>query len=234
MKILFVGNSHTYFNDMPAIFSKFWEVNTGDKPIVTMLAYSARDLAWHNNEYFSLRFNILYGSYDFCIIQQQAHPFPGKDQTLEGLLPILSLCREAGTKPVIVSTWVEKRNPELQESVNSAYLEIAESTGCTLAPVGFIWDTVLQTHPEIDLFWYDGEHASPEGDYLLAMILFRTVFGRNGFSCPEATLDFTKGASIDFRNPRVTEDPSLTGKPLNPGTISALKEAAESFFPASE
>ena len=230
MKVLFIGNSHTYFNDMPAVFSAFWETNTGEKPDVTMLAYSYRDLAWHGSEYFALRFNILYGSYDFCIIQQQAHPFPGKEKTLAGLLPILKLCADAGVKPILVATWVEKRFPELQEPVNRAYFEISESTGCTLAPAGPIWETVLREHPEADLFWTDGEHASPEGDYLLAMTVFRTIFGRNGFVCPEKTRDFTNGAPIDFDSPKVIETAALTEKTLDSAVISTLKAAVEEYF----
>lgn len=230
MKILFIGNSHTYFNDMPAVFSAFWEVNTGKRADVTMLAYSYRDLAWHNSEYFALRFNILYGNYDFCIIQQQAHPFPGKEKTLAGLLPILNLCREAGVKPILVSTWVEKRFPELQETVNRAYFEISETTGCTLAHAGPIWESLLREHPETELFWNDGEHASPEGDYLLAMTIFRTIYGRNDFVCPNQTRDFTNGSPIDFDSPKVIETAVLTEKALDSALISELKAAVDCYF----
>ena len=50
MKLLFVGNSHTYFNDMPELVARFVECTTGEHPAVTMLAYSCRDLAWHRRE----------------------------------------------------------------------------------------------------------------------------------------------------------------------------------------
>ena len=69
LRVLFVGNSHSYFNDMPELFARFTERTTGVRPSVTMLAYSARDLTWHRTEYFSLRFNLMYGGYDFCVIQ---------------------------------------------------------------------------------------------------------------------------------------------------------------------
>ena len=38
MKVLFVGNSHTFFNDMPELFTRFVEKTTGEKPEVVMLA----------------------------------------------------------------------------------------------------------------------------------------------------------------------------------------------------
>ena len=61
MRVLFVGNSHTYFNDMPALFGRMCAELTGERPEVTMLAYSGRSLAWHREEYFALRFALLHG-----------------------------------------------------------------------------------------------------------------------------------------------------------------------------
>ena len=45
MKVLFVGNSHTYFNDMPRLFARMCAALTGEKPEVQMLAYSNRGLS---------------------------------------------------------------------------------------------------------------------------------------------------------------------------------------------
>ena len=57
-KVLFIGNSHTYMNDMPEIFRQMMESATGESCDVFMLAYSARSLKWHmEEEYFSERFN---------------------------------------------------------------------------------------------------------------------------------------------------------------------------------
>jgi len=47
MNVLFLGNSHTYFHDMPELFSRFAQMTCGEKPNVTMLAYSDRDLDWY-------------------------------------------------------------------------------------------------------------------------------------------------------------------------------------------
>ena len=56
MRVLFVGNSHTYFNDMPALFARMCREMSGEEPELQMLAYSGRSLRWHREEYFSLRF----------------------------------------------------------------------------------------------------------------------------------------------------------------------------------
>ena len=50
MRILFVGNSHTYFNDMPATFARLCAAAGAGEVTPTMLAFSARPLAWHLEE----------------------------------------------------------------------------------------------------------------------------------------------------------------------------------------
>lgn len=161
MKVLFIGNSHTYFNDMPATFADLWAEAYGEAPEVTMLAYSARSLEWHEKEYFAVRFNILYGKYDYCIIQQQAHPFPGMEATENYMHLILNLCRQVGTTPLLVETWAEKVAPEHQQGMSDAYHTLAAKYHVTLVPVGGAWEELLQKEPSIELFWKDGEHASP-------------------------------------------------------------------------
>ena len=170
IRVLFIGNSHTYFNDMPHLFAEKYHECTGCHAEVTMLAYSGCTLEWHMEELFSVRFNLLYGHYDYCIIQQAAHPFPGKETTVEFAKKIIDICRTAGTQPVLFMTWAEKAYPENQQKMIDCYTELAEETGSLLAPVGLIWQTLL-SDPEIDLFYSDGEHASVIGDYFIALVM---------------------------------------------------------------
>ena len=51
MKVLFIGNSHTYFNDMPHLFSDMCRKAGEAETDVTMIAYSGRTLAWHEDVY---------------------------------------------------------------------------------------------------------------------------------------------------------------------------------------
>ena len=72
MKTLFIGNSHTYYNDMPEMFRDICKKNGIDMH-VTMLTKGGMGLDYHaDNE--QTRFNILYGEYDYIILQHVAHP----------------------------------------------------------------------------------------------------------------------------------------------------------------
>ena len=178
MRVLFLGNSHTFFHDMPELFARFAEKTTGEKPDVTMLAYSGRSLDWHRREYFSLRFNLMHGGYDYCIIQQAAHPYPPIESTLSVGADIIDLCHRCGVKPVVYMTWAEKRFPENQQKMIDTCEKLAADNDALLAPVGRVWQEVQQTRPDIELYHTDGEHAGPYGDFLIAAVFCKLLTGR--------------------------------------------------------
>ena len=224
IKVLFVGNSHTYMNDMPQLFRETWERTTGGRAEVTMLAFSGRHLRWHLSEYFSLRFALLYGGYDYCVIQQAAHPFPPREETLADGRELIDLCRRTGVEPVLYMTWAEKRFPENQEKMIETYRTLAGETSARLAPVGEVWQELLRTHPEIDLFFRDGEHASPYGDLLIAAVLCAAIAGSGDVRLPEHVFDF----GLDVSDPEhlaARLDRAEIAVPVDPDKAEAIRLA---------
>ena len=209
MNVLFLGNSHTYFHDMPELFARFAEKTCGEKPSVTMLAYSGRTLDWHRKEYFSLRFNLMYGQYDYCIIQQAAHPFPPIEATLNTGAEIIDLCHRCGVKPIVYMTWAEKRFPENQQKMIDTCEKLAADNDALLAPIGRFWQRVLMEHEDIDLYHTDGEHAGPYGDFLVAATLCKLIYGTVSPEVCGVGHDFLRGLPLDFSRPTVLEDDSI-------------------------
>lgn len=252
IKVLFIGNSHTYFNDMPQSFADMCQAG-GVETDVVMLAYSWKDLEWHmSKEYFTARFNILYGGYDYCVVQQGAHPFPGEETTMANAARIAELCRKAGTKVLLIETWAEKKYPQHQELLSEANRKVADSIGAQLVPVGSVWQQLLTECPEIDLFWKDGEHASPYGDYVISALLSRMILtdlsggdqsragdvsemnledsaGGVSFKDPleefdGAGKDFAGDLEIDFYSPRVLENVSEISMQLDADKITKINK----------
>ena len=58
LRILFIGNSHTFYNDMPMMVKR-WAEDAGYSCHVTMLAHGGWYLAQHAEEA-DVQFNILY------------------------------------------------------------------------------------------------------------------------------------------------------------------------------
>ncbi len=210
MKVLFVGNSHTFFNDMPELFARFVEKTTGEKPVVTMLAYGGRGYRWHRKEYTALRFNLMYGGYDYAVLQQSAHPYPEMEETLEYGSEIIDLCHRCGVKPVVFMTWAEKRFPENQKKMIDTCEKLAADNNAILAPIGKVWEKVNNENPDIDLYFSDGEHAGPYGDFLIAGVICKTLIGEISDEVSGYGLDFfgdLKG--FDMQKPVLIEDPAM-------------------------
>ncbi|MBQ8955043.1 MAG: hypothetical protein IJ048_13105 [Clostridia bacterium] len=233
IKVLFVGNSHTYMNDMPQLFRAVYEKTTGCRAEVTMLAYSGRHLKWHMDELFSLRFQLLYGGFDYCVIQQAAHPFPPEEETLSAAARVTALCAAGGVTPVFFMTWAEKRMPENQQKMIDVYRRLHAASPSLLAPVGVVWRAVRESHPEIELYYADGEHASPQGDLLIACVLCAALTGSPAVKAPDFMLNF-KPADREGAGPHIVMNRDEVRVPLDAPAFQAVLEAIEANWSAFE
>ena len=173
MRTLFIGNSHTYFNDMPKIFRDICAENGIDMQ-VTMLTKGGMGLDYHaDNE--QTRFNILFGNYDYIILQHVAHPM-GEFSVMEKAAgQIMEWINQTNAKACLFMTWTKDGDEADQPEMSARYRQLADKYGCLLAPVGEKWWEHIHQFPEVDLFYKDRRHASPEGSRLIAKTIFETL-----------------------------------------------------------
>ena len=174
MKVLFIGNSHTYVHYVPLRVSEFFKMH-GHTIDATMLTYPGVGLDWHleNSQTY---FNLIYGDYDAVILQHNAHPFPGKESLVTEGKAMAKLVPE-NTEKYVYMTWSEKKNPEGQDVMSEAYEALAEEIDAKVCPVGRIWQQIMKDHPEEELYFEDGEHSSLLGASLSAAVIGRTLLG---------------------------------------------------------
>ncbi len=173
LRLLFIGNSHTYYNDLPFLVRRLAE-NDGFGCEVAMLAHPDWYLAQHAEEP-EVRFNILFGRYDYVVLQEHGHPFAAEEDYRTAARALNALIREAGSIPVIYGGWAKKSEPERQAYMNTVNRRIAAEIGALPAPVGEEWQTYRESRPELELYAEDGGHASPEGSAFAAGIIWKTV-----------------------------------------------------------
>lgn len=179
LKTLFIGNSHTHYNDMAFLFKALAsEGNPGLAVDVCMIAHDNRSLGEHRREP-EVRFNILYGGFHYVVLQQSAHPFPGRETLFGDALALIGAIDDAGAKPVLYMTWAEKDKPWNQREMTDSYTALAAQSGALLCPAGECWRALAASHPEIDLYGADGAHANPAGSYLTACAFYAALFGRS-------------------------------------------------------
>ena len=107
-KVLFIGNSHTFYNDMPYIL-KYFSVFKNHTPLLDpiMIAHGGKSLGEHKLEP-EIRFNILYGNFKYVVLQQVAHPFGGKAELIRDSIEINSYIKSTDALAVAYMTWSEK------------------------------------------------------------------------------------------------------------------------------
>ena len=140
-KILFIGNSHTYFNDMPAMVAQLFSAVLGEEAHVTMLASPGMSLRWHYDQP-ETKFNILRGGYDYVVLQQATHPFDGEEALLRQAGRLIQWVREAKATPVVYMTWSAKDDLPGQKELTDAFRHLAETGRALLAPAGGVWEAV--------------------------------------------------------------------------------------------
>ena len=174
MKVLFIGNSHTFVHYVPLRVMEYAKKKRR-KIEATMLTHPGMGLDWHL-EQSQTYFNVIYGNYDAIVLQHNAHPFPGKKSLVSSGKKLISLVPEK-TKVYLYMTWSEKNNPKGQKKMSDAYEQLAKDTGALICPVGKIWWQVREAHPEEELYFADGEHTSLLGASLSAVVIARTLLG---------------------------------------------------------
>ena len=175
MKLLFVGNSHTYYNDLPARVMELLAA-TGEKSHATMVTRGGKSLTFHASEPSAL-FNIRYGGYDTVIAQDRGASFDAA-QFEEGAEALYQAATAAGSRFMLYMPWVLRDARDTQRVMTEAYLSFARKHGCRFAPCGETYTRLLSTLTLDDLYREDGNHATPLGTYIAAVTIFYTVTGR--------------------------------------------------------
>ena len=175
MKLLFIGNSHTYYNSLPESVYALLET-TGYKPHVTMLAEGGRGLAYHITSP-NVTFNIRCGHYDAVIVQDRASSFePGSFR--EHAKTLKKAVENAGAQFFLYMPWTGRDNRAAQRDMTEVYLNFCRTNDCHFAPVGEVFTRILATQPPESIYREDGNHATPLGTYIAAVTIFYTVTGR--------------------------------------------------------
>ena len=173
VRILFIGNSHTYYHDLPAWVAMMAREEHFECE-VTMLAHPGWYLKQHAQEP-DVEFNIRFGHYDYVVLQEHSHPFDCIPEYEEAAATLSEWIRRAGSTPVIYATWSMKNEPEIQAYMNEVNRKLAEDLDALYAPVGESWWSYKDSWPDIEMYDEDGAHASEHGIEFAAKIIWSTI-----------------------------------------------------------
>ena len=114
MKYLFIGNSFTYFNDMPYTFLNM--VKTVDRDaVVESLAYGGYSLAQYADEETEVGkmaiSKIVSYEWDYVILQEQSLvPCTDKEKFIATVRKLCTMISQVGAKVILYETWAYRRD----------------------------------------------------------------------------------------------------------------------------
>jgi len=187
VRVLFLGNSYTYVNDLPAVFRNVARAG-GQNVETAMVADGGETLAQHAASSTSLA-AIRGSNWQFVVLQEQSE-IPAlasalQSQTAPAVGSLVGIIRAAGATPILLETWAHRDGwpaygldyAAMQAAIDAGYATLGGDLGVTVAPAGQVWQSVLRHDPAVALWQDDGSHPSRAGTYLAACVLYTRIVG---------------------------------------------------------
>ncbi|WP_343748045.1 DUF4886 domain-containing protein [Fluviicola sp.] len=192
-RILFVGNSYTYRNNMPKLFEQIAK-SKGEKLRVTHITrgkYTFYLQSKRQKLYRALKS----ADWDVIVLQGSSRDMLRdstrfKKRTYPALDKMLGMIREnqKHAKVYFYMTWPYRKgdrmhqqfsNPDtMLRAVASGYRNLKKRYKVPVIPVGKVWRNYALTYPETDLYTADNSHPSFEGSYLVACTMYSAIYGK--------------------------------------------------------
>jgi hypothetical protein len=174
-RILFVGNSLTYANDLPGMLTNL------DPTIVTAsVAHPNLALIDHLNGQSDAVARIAEGKWDYVVLQQgPTSRAIDRDTLILAVRGFDRHIRAAGGRTVVYMVWPSKDRFAYFDDVQRSYRLAAEDVGALLVPVGEAWRLAWKLDPGLALYDADDFHPSPLGSYLAALTFYECITGRD-------------------------------------------------------
>lgn len=174
LRVLFIGNSQTSTNDLPAFVAEIAKT-AKVKVEYRTIAPSAVTLEGNWNRG-SARGSLLGGHWDAVVLQQGPSVLPQSRANLCFYAKAFAdEAREWGVRPYLLMVW-PRRGSGLPEVVD-AYASAAAGAETGLLPGGAAWGAALRRSPGLPLYAWDGIHPGRMGTYLAALVVYAGLRG---------------------------------------------------------
>jgi len=188
LRVLFVGNSFTYFYNLPQVvnamsaFSKKVHIETR-----TSLVGGSRISQHLNKERGTETIEILNKqTFDYVVINHHSLiTIDDPDGFFESSKKMVELVRSKNAIPIFMMTWAYHSNPLMIKNIAAAYNNMGKRLGVDIVPCGNLFSEVRKRRPDLDLFDDDDKHPSKHGTYLNGLTFFK-------YFTNEKTTDITK------------------------------------------
>jgi hypothetical protein len=175
LRVLFVGNSLTETNDLPAVVASLAH-STGRRIEYRTIAFGGYSLEdhWIQGD---ARAALASRTWDVVVMQQGPSALPESQINLrEWAMRFAEEARADGTRPALLTVWPESYRRSALGQVISSYRKAAAASGAILLPGGAAWREAWSCDARIPLYGPDGFHPSRVGTYAAALVVYGRLF----------------------------------------------------------
>jgi hypothetical protein len=171
LKVLFIGNSLTYTNEMPQIFQG---LATSQNRRVRVAMQAAGDYTlekhWKDGKAAEM---ITGGNWDVVVLQEHSTgPIENLKSMKEYAAKFHELIKKQNARTVLFMTWPPQNKMATQRRIAIAYEDLVKELGATVAPVGLAWQKALGGNKPVALHAADKKHPTEAGSYLTACVFY--------------------------------------------------------------
>ena len=180
-KVLFIGNSFTYYNNSLHYHVEQLRRNTMKPAAFSDYNFRAATIAggyWYEQQ---AGLDSLTAGRGWDVVVMQGHSREAIDDDKKPIFKAtlkesMALLKERGADPMLFMTWAYKHRPEMIKELEPRFVELARELKVTLVPVGSAFHRSLSARPELNLHAPDGIHPSRAGTYLTACVFYRMLY----------------------------------------------------------
>jgi hypothetical protein len=191
LKVLFIGNSYTYFNSLPQLVADLFK-DSGEPIVVDSITQGGAWLQNHFDNPSTLE-AIETGGWTHVVLQEQSTlPVIASGTFVFASADLSEVIHGADAMPVFFETWARVEGNSLyetdlagftpatmQEELRFRYQLAATNNNGIYAPVGDAWEVSLAEHPTIALHSGDGSHPAITGSFLAACVFYEVLTGND-------------------------------------------------------
>jgi hypothetical protein len=192
-RVLFVGNSLTYSNNLPGILQALADSAGGDKLAVATVVGADIALVDHWKDGTALR-EIARGGWELVVLQQgPSSTEVNRDSLRMFTARFAAEIAKIGGRPALYSVWPTiGRRQDFPRAIESYTLAAADVNGLLL-PVASAWLAAWEREAGLQLYAPDGLHPTVNGSYLAALVMYARILNRSPVGLP-ARLRLRNGA----------------------------------------
>lgn len=233
LHVLFIGNSFTYYNNMPRLVEAISR-RPGHHPIQThMVATGGASLEdnWADSV---VQHALRLRRWDWVIVNDQStftetylvngqSRVSGWAELAPNAAHFDSAARAVGARFAIIMHWPDKSAPARDaDALAYAFTTVARRLHATLIPIEPVWLSVRHSAPTIELYDADKHHPSAAGSFLLASVVYSTLTNDPAGPGP----DTVRGPAVEESEGHVYADSIVLLAALSPATVATLQHAA--------